>query len=516
MTTNSTSYDPQEVSYSAQEQLVSTTDLRGVINYANPIFCQVAGYTLEELNNKNHNIVRHPDMPSAAFADLWGNLKAGKHWRGMVKNRCKDGRYYWVDAYVTPMVEQGKVVGYQSVRVLPTGKLKQQAQLLYKRLTVGKSLPWRLSEHNHIKWALVAIPVLLLLLAPLFLSGLTLTLANGVLLALLTGLLKPELFDVPRYIAKLKQSCDSVSRHVYSGYGPVSVVDFSIGLYQAKIRTILGRSNDSANNVKEVATSLQITAEQSQASIEKQSFELQQVAAAINQMSTATAEIAHTTVSSAERINVVNDNCKRSLVQVDETFRTVTNLAKQMQNSADSAPKLAAEADKISGFMGEILWVADQTNLLALNASIEAARAGEHGRGFAVVADEVRSLSMRTHKVTEQIGTSIAGMQKMLQLWVETMTEGAQEAQLTLKSTEQSKLMINDISEQMAVLSDLAIQISAASEEQSATIEEINRNINNLNDGANESVRLSNVVSQDIESLNKSADKLSALAHTFN
>src|SRR5690606_3807440 len=104
----------EEVSFSAEQELVSTTELRGVITYANPAFCLVAGFTSEELIGKNHNIVRHPDMPAAAFTDLWQKLKQGQSWRGLVKNRCKDGRYYWVDAFVTPIYQQQKLVGYQS------------------------------------------------------------------------------------------------------------------------------------------------------------------------------------------------------------------------------------------------------------------------------------------------------------------------------------------------------------------------------------------------------------------
>ena len=107
----------EEVLFEDNEELVSTTDLRGVTTYANDIFCQIAGYEESELIGKNHNIVRHPDMPAAAFKDMWDHLKQGNSWRGVVKNKCKDGRYYWVDAYVTPIIENGKVTGYQSVRV---------------------------------------------------------------------------------------------------------------------------------------------------------------------------------------------------------------------------------------------------------------------------------------------------------------------------------------------------------------------------------------------------------------
>lgn len=123
-----------EVEFPADVQLVSTTDLRGVITYANPAFCRIAGYQVDELVGHNHNLVRHPDMPKAAFADLWDRLKEGNPWRGVVKNRCKDGRYYWVDAYVTPIYEHGKISGYQSVRCKPDPQLKQAAAQAYRTL----------------------------------------------------------------------------------------------------------------------------------------------------------------------------------------------------------------------------------------------------------------------------------------------------------------------------------------------------------------------------------------------
>ena len=94
-----------ERKYPAHVRLISTTDLKGNITYANQEFCDVAGYSQEELLGQPHNIVRHPDLPAAAFADLWQNLNQDKPWIGMVKNRCKNGDYYWVDAYATPILE---------------------------------------------------------------------------------------------------------------------------------------------------------------------------------------------------------------------------------------------------------------------------------------------------------------------------------------------------------------------------------------------------------------------------
>lgn len=130
----------QEVIFSNNEDLVSTTDKRGVITYANEAFCQVAGFSLEELVGQNHSVVRHPDMPKAAFKDLWDHLKNEQPWRGAVKNKCKDGRYYWVDAYVTPIYQDGTLTGYQSVRTQLKPEYKENANKIYTKLNNGGSL----------------------------------------------------------------------------------------------------------------------------------------------------------------------------------------------------------------------------------------------------------------------------------------------------------------------------------------------------------------------------------------
>jgi PAS domain S-box-containing protein len=101
--------------------LVSKTDLKGVITYANEAFVEISGYTLDELLGRSHNIVRHPDMPPAAFEDMWRTLQNGKPWRGIVKNRCKDGGYYWVDACVVPITRHDQVIGYMSAQARAGG-----------------------------------------------------------------------------------------------------------------------------------------------------------------------------------------------------------------------------------------------------------------------------------------------------------------------------------------------------------------------------------------------------------
>jgi aerotaxis receptor len=115
------------------ETIVSTTDLQGNITYANPYFVQVSGYTEDELIGQPQNILRHPDMPAEAFADLWATIKSGQPWTGMVKNRCKNGDFYWVLANVTPVVEDGRPVGYMSVRTKPGRELVQQTRPCIKK-----------------------------------------------------------------------------------------------------------------------------------------------------------------------------------------------------------------------------------------------------------------------------------------------------------------------------------------------------------------------------------------------
>ena len=95
----------RERTFPAQQRLISTTDAKGVITYCNDAFVEISGFSREELVRAPHNLVRHPDVPAAVFAHMWGTLKQGLPWMGIVKNRCKTGDHYWVNAYVTPIFE---------------------------------------------------------------------------------------------------------------------------------------------------------------------------------------------------------------------------------------------------------------------------------------------------------------------------------------------------------------------------------------------------------------------------
>ncbi|WP_340122505.1 PAS domain-containing protein [Methylobacter svalbardensis] len=121
-----------EYSLKESDSIVSKTDLKGMITYINEDFLRVSGFTREELIGASHNIVRHPDMPPEAFADMWKTLKENRPWTGMVKNRCKNGDFYWVLANVTPYYENAQLAGYMSMRSKPSREQINAADAAYR------------------------------------------------------------------------------------------------------------------------------------------------------------------------------------------------------------------------------------------------------------------------------------------------------------------------------------------------------------------------------------------------
>jgi len=156
----------REVKLRDGQELVTKTDLKGTITYVNPAFLEISGFTLDELMGKNHNVVRHPDMPAAAFKDLWDTLKLGRPWCKFVKNRCKNGDYYWVKANVTPVMQNGQIVEYMSVRTRPTETEIAEAAALYAKLNqdeVALPSPEALQTENLAgqvnKWAGISVAI---------------------------------------------------------------------------------------------------------------------------------------------------------------------------------------------------------------------------------------------------------------------------------------------------------------------------------------------------------------------
>ena len=128
-----------EVPFPKGHYIVSRTDLKGITTYVNDTFVEISGFSREELIGKNHNVIRHPDMLPGAFEWLWETIKQGRPWRGTVKNRCKNGDFYWVDALVVPVLKDGRSIGYMSVRNEPSREQVAAAEAFYQKLKEGKA-----------------------------------------------------------------------------------------------------------------------------------------------------------------------------------------------------------------------------------------------------------------------------------------------------------------------------------------------------------------------------------------
>lgn len=510
----------EEVTFGENDQLVSTTDLQGDITYANPIFCKVAGYELHEMVGQHHNMVRHPEMPKAAFRELWSHIRAGKSWRGAVKNRCSDGRYYWVDAYVTPILENGIVTGYQSVRTRLNPVHRKRAEQLYQQLLQRErnQEPFFSQLKERLLPALPAFNVIIILclLALIATQAGWQTAAWALLPLLWAGIvLVPPLLRTQSFFKQLQQQYDSISRQIFTDGGYCSVPDFHLGLQRARIGTVLGRISDAANTLKDTASRLQSSLGLARSDIEAQDRETGNITEAVASLSDKAHDIAERTRTAADNANIAQDKCLHTRDQLDRSTQQILALAEDARNAASATQDVSNEANNVVRWLQEIQGVAEQTNLLALNASIEAARAGDHGRGFAVVADEVRNLSMRTQDVSNSIQGSIGGIQSALgnlrQLMDNNVNQSSQCVEETRSGQESLAAVVNEINQIAAT----TVIISEATEQQELLAESISVNLRQIRETSASNMEKVTAAEQDSLYLLDSADGMSNMTRTF-
>ena len=510
-----------EVTFDSSAALTTTTDLRGAFTYVNQDFLDISGFSTDELIGKNHNIVRHPDMPSAAFEDLWTTVKLGKSWMGLVKNRCKSGDYYWVDAFVTPLAKNGEITGYESTRVKPSEIRKKSATTLYKKINAGKKIKLKSLSFLHKQILTGSIFQLFIstLLAAMGLLSIPVAAVAWVGISLIwAGISYYQLQDFQKLLNRSKTIIDNplMTLAYYGKVDDVSQVRLSIRMMQSKLRAVVKRIMRAAEQLSEQAQNGVSIASASYTNINDQKQELEMVATAVNEMTAAVQEVAQSTSNAAQATHDASEMAQKGALTITDAIGIIDSLDANVSTASNSISQLKADSENIGGVLDVIRSIAEQTNLLALNAAIEAARAGEQGRGFAVVADEVRTLASRSHDATQEIQEMIEKLQHGVATAVANMEEVSKRAAEGVVQVEESAEALAEMSGSVSVINDMNTHIAAATEEQSAVAGEISQNIEHINQLSSETAQSSQQTQQTSESLTELAMDLRSMVEQLN
>ena len=459
------------------QTLVSTTDLKGRILYCNPMFIEVSGYSRDELLGQPHNIVRHPDMPEEAYRDMWQTIASGVPWSAAVKNRRKDGSFYWVMANVTPLMQGDQPSGFMSVRTEARREQIEAAEKLYAQMRAEKeagALVHTLQQARVVKNTLSArvgrllqpglmaklvLCTLLLVLCAwgaASLGGQTLSLGAGaawlgvVVLAVgmaiylhnvtVAPLLQLLLWANRMAAGDLTQTFDS-TRADTMGQLQKALAQLNVNLLSI-VRDARQESEHMQVSTREIAQGNQELSSRTEA----QASNLEQTAASMEQITGTVKQTA--------------DSARQATVLATQA----TEVAERSSHAVDGVAVTMQQIQTASGRISEITQLIDsiafQTNILALNAAVEAARAGEQGRGFAVVASEVRSLSHRTLAAAKEI-------RQLIDDSATKVNEGHEKTDAAQKTMAESLELVRQVN-------TLIGEIHSASNEQLSGISQVN------------------------------------------
>lgn len=504
----------REYEFPENATLMSTTDTQSYIAYANAAFVEVSGFSREEIEGQPHNIVRHPDMPPEAFADMWATLKSGQPWTALVKNRRKNGDHYWVRANATPVVRNGRTTGYMSVLTKPTRDEIAAAETLYKDFRTGQAgtrkfhkglivrtglMAWRsVFQVMPVRWRIRLTFLMLLpaLLGAAWASGLSGAALGGFAAALAVALLLAA-WSLKVQIATPLEKLQELALSVASGESrKVAIADRvdEIGMTLRSVSQLGLMFRWLIDDVAEQVVNVQAASQEIAKGNGDINTRTEQAAASLEQTSSSMTQMTATVASNAETAGQAN-------TLSGTATQAALNGGRAMEEVVATMSAISQSAKQIADIIGVIDSIAFQTNILALNAAVEAARAGEQGRGFAVVAGEVRALAQRSAGAAKEIkaliGTSVDKVESGSQL------------------VDQAGKTMEDIVAQVKRVSAMIADISLATAQQTEGITQVSQAVSHLDQVTQENATLVGQSAAAAESLRVQATRLVEAVNVF-
>ncbi len=504
--------------------IVSKTDVKGRITYVNPYFVEVSGFSEEELMGAPHNLVRHPDMPEQAFDDLWKTLKTGSLWTALVKNRRKNGDFYWVNANVTPIRNNGRLVGFMSVRTKPSREQVQAAETLYCTMREGRATHLRIQHGKVVSAGLAGKVGQLLRLTFSAKLAVGATLQTALFLMIVLAGWQASLVPNMGSLASWGIGAGAVGLAVTAAQWHWLQRAVARPLHQAIDMATALAGGDLSHSPKQEHSGeigLVLTA------LEQMRINLiaamSDVRDNVDIMQSATGDIADGTLDLSSR----TERQAASLEQTASSMEQFTATIAQNAESAQQADQLARSAASVAGQGGQVVdqmgttmsdisraarqmadiitlidGIAFQTNILALNAAVEAARAGTHGRGFAVVASEVRHLAQRSADAAREIKT-------LIEASVEKVGVGNALVQ-------QARQTMDDIVLSVERVTEIVADMATAGREQSIGIQQVNQAVSHLDQMTQQNAALVEQAAASSNSLHEQAASLTQAVSVFN